>query len=476
MSAIPLADAPSFAPFAQRTFVIRASLATLLVGAVVAALFVSRNPHAQTIVSLPSGSTAIIALDLSASISTDTYSRIGATLSSLARSRGRFGLVLFSDQAYEALPPGTAAANLQPLVRYFQLPKQAAPGFAPTYPANPWTDSFSAGTKIAAGLTLAHTLAVAPGVRRPVVILISDLDDDPDDRSRLRRLLIAYKRDGIPLRLVGLNASSANIAFIRQYAPKTPVVQAGRHTRAGAAAAEPHAAPVGARRTGRAGGRRTCCERALGPAPGMGTRMRKLSFAAALLLLVLAGLAALLASDVRAWQHTVTADPLATSAPVKLPYALAERTLGLENDLAARRAIALFRATAGVQQQLGNGQAQAQRGRAEAALAGIARDPNRARASQAETLLGVLVFTDLAPGTDPFHPATGPAPDQIQEAVLDFQNAVRDDPDNLTAKYDLELVIRTLAAQGTRVGAAQQSGGTSTGKRGAGGGIPGEGY
>lgn len=227
MSAIPLADAPSFAPAAQRTLVIRIVLVAALTAAVVAASLVSRNPHAQTIVSLPSDSTAIIALDLSASISTDTYSRIGATLSSLARSRGRFGLVVFSDQAYEALPPGTAAANLQPLVRYFQLPKKAAPGFAPTYPTNPWTDSFSAGTKLAAGLTLAHTIAVDHTVRRPVVILISDLDDDPDDRSRLRRILIAYKRDGILLRIVGLNASSANIAYIRQYVPKTPVVQAG---------------------------------------------------------------------------------------------------------------------------------------------------------------------------------------------------------------------------------------------------------
>jgi hypothetical protein len=227
MSAIPLTDAPSFAPAAQRTFIIRVVLAAALAAAVVAAMLDARNPHAQTIVSLPSDSTAIIVLDLSASISSDTYSRIGATLSSLARSRGRFGLVVFSDQAYEALPPGTAAANLDPIVRYFRLPKQPAPGFAPTYPTNPWTENFSAGTKIAAGLTLAHTIAGDNNVRRPVVILISDLDDDPDDRARLRRILLAYKRDGIALRLVGLNATPANIAFIRDYAPKTPIVQAG---------------------------------------------------------------------------------------------------------------------------------------------------------------------------------------------------------------------------------------------------------
>jgi hypothetical protein len=214
--------------------------------------------------------------------------------------------------------------------------------------------------------------------------------------------------------------------------------------------------------------------------------MRALGFVAALVLLALAGAAALLASDVRAWQRAIAGDDalLAVSPakaawqpPTRVPYSLAERALGLHDDVAARWAIALFRRTVGVEQRLDSGeQTQAQRGRAEAALAEIARDPNRARASQAETLLGVLIFTDLSPSENLFEPSAGPAPDQVQESVGDFQNAVRDDPGNLTAKYNLELVIRTLAAQGTRVGSAQQSGAGSTGKRGAGGGVPGQGY
>jgi hypothetical protein len=208
-------------------------------------------------------------------------------------------------------------------------------------------------------------------------------------------------------------------------------------------------------------------------------RMRGVRFVAALLLLVLAGAVALLASDVRAWQRTVAADDatLAVSSAHTHLGSLAEHALGLQDDIAARRAIALFRSTVGVEQRLDNGpQTQGQRGRAEAALAEIARDPNRTRASQAETLLGVLVFTDLSVGANPFSPSTGPAPDQIEESLANFQSAVRDDPDNLTAKYNLELVIRTLAAQGIRVGSSQQSGAGSTGKRGAGGGVPGEGY
>ena len=228
MSAIPVADAPALAGAAQRTLSIRIALAAVLVGTVVAAALVSRSPHTQTIVTLPSDSTAIVALDLSASISSDTYSRIGNTLSSLARSHGRFGLVVFSDQAYEALPPGTAAANLQPLVRFFTLPKQAGPGFAPTYPANPWQDSFTSGTKISAGLSLAHRIAVDSGARRPVVILISDLDDDPDDVARLATMMLAYKRDHVPLRIVSLNPTPDAEAYFRRIAPQqTPIIHAG---------------------------------------------------------------------------------------------------------------------------------------------------------------------------------------------------------------------------------------------------------
>ena len=50
------------------------------------------------------------------------------------------------------------------------------------------------------------------------------------------------------------------------------------------------------------------------------------------------------------------------------------------------------------------------------------------------------------------------------------------DPGNAAAKYDLELALRNLLAAGVRVGAGQQTGAGSTGRRGAGAGIPGSGY
>ena len=100
MTSIPLADSAALRPAARRTLAIRIALAAALAGLIVAIVVVSRHPHTQTIVTLPAHSSAIVVLDVSASISADTYSRIGATLSSLARSGGRYGLVVFSDQAY----------------------------------------------------------------------------------------------------------------------------------------------------------------------------------------------------------------------------------------------------------------------------------------------------------------------------------------------------------------------------------------
>ena len=43
------------------------------------------------------------------------------------------------------------------------------------------------------------------GCSKPVAILVSDLDDDPADLPRLVTIMLALKRDHIPLRIVGLN-------------------------------------------------------------------------------------------------------------------------------------------------------------------------------------------------------------------------------------------------------------------------------
>ena len=176
----------------------------------IAAVLLARSPHSQTIVALPNRADTIVVLDLSASIGSDTYSRIGATLSSLARSRGRYGLVVFSGQAYEALPPGTPAEDLAPLVRFFVPPKAGA-GLRADLSAQPVDGRRSApGRESRAGSSSRHDdRARAAACRRPAVVLVSDLDDDPADLPRLASIVLAYRRDDIPLRIVGLNPSLA---------------------------------------------------------------------------------------------------------------------------------------------------------------------------------------------------------------------------------------------------------------------------
>ena len=145
-------------------------------------------------------------LDLSASISADTYSRIGQTLRQIVRRGGRYGLVVFSNTAYEALPPGTPASALQPLERYFTL-RPAITGEQPTFPVNPWTNSFTSGTKISAGLGLALELIGTDRIKHPAVVLVSDLADDNGDVPQLQGVLSVYKAKKIPFTIVGLNAA-----------------------------------------------------------------------------------------------------------------------------------------------------------------------------------------------------------------------------------------------------------------------------
>ena len=227
MSAIPLGDAAALRGAARRTDAIRIALAAILLALVVAIAVLAGHPRVRALHLVPPGSNGIVVLDLSASISEDTYARIGATLSDLASSNGRYGLVVFSGTAYQALPPGTPAAELKPLVRYFTLPPQKTPGFIPTFPANPWTATFSAGTRISSGLELAHTLALG-GLSRPAVVLVSDLDDDPADLQRTALAVLAYRRDRVPLRIVGLNPSPEDQQFFQKLLGRQGTITAAR--------------------------------------------------------------------------------------------------------------------------------------------------------------------------------------------------------------------------------------------------------
>jgi hypothetical protein len=199
MTSLPVPGSATLLRAARRTGLIRGGLAVALVLLVLLASAAGRHPGAPQPSSLPVRSGDMIVLDLSASISSDTFTRIGETLRKLVASGGRYGLVVFSNVAYEALPPGSPSSALRPLIRYFTLPTRAAPGAAAALPTNPWTLSFSNGTRISAGLDLAHRILVADRLSRSRVVLISDLADDPNDLQRLNQVATAEYGRGSPL-------------------------------------------------------------------------------------------------------------------------------------------------------------------------------------------------------------------------------------------------------------------------------------
>jgi len=190
--------------------------------------------------------------------------------------------------------------------------------------------------------------------------------------------------------------------------------------------------------------------------------------------------AALLASDLRAWDYAVaTGDRTFATHPAlarwnpatKLPAGLSRSLLGLSDDLAYRRAVQAFvgvqRAGCGIDNCYSESQARAS---LELRLAGLARSADSARASVLYNLLGILAFADSQQ-----RGASRPAP--VERSVADFQAAVQLDPTNQDAKFNLEWLLRRLAAHGIRAGGTSgQGGGPARGHRGAAGGVPGRGF
>ena len=242
VSSVPYTGARALARLAARTMLARAALAVVLIALVVAAALSARHPRLDKQPLLPPDAGGLLVLDLSASIGSDTFSRIGETLRELVARGGRYGLVVFSTTAYEALPPGTPASALAPLVRYFTLPEHPAAGEQASFPVNPWSRSFSSGTYISLGLDLARRIETEQHVRSRWSFLVSDLADTPNDLSRLNEVLAAYKAAGIRLTVIPLDASEEDLSrFVGAATKIIPASLPGEHP--SAAAARPRGLP-----------------------------------------------------------------------------------------------------------------------------------------------------------------------------------------------------------------------------------------
>ena len=200
----------------------------------------------------------------------------------------------------------------------------------------------------------------------------------------------------------------------------------------------------------------------------------KLTLAAALV--ALAVLVALLAADVRSWRGTIAeGDAVFAAAPARATWTpstrlggLSGHLLGVGADLELRRALQLYALAVGQRQRLDNAlEVQTARAQAMDALTTEALDADGQRASQAQTAMGALTFGSSSQGS-------GTA--QIDASISDFTDAIRSDPDNALAKFDLELLFRLTLAHGVRTGQGVGGGLGHTGRRGAGGGVAGSGY
>ncbi len=215
----------------RRTIVLRGALGLGLV-ALLALIFLDargRDPRHAPLV--PSGTTGMLVLDLSASVYEDAF---GQTIRKLAASGERTGVVAFSDAAYELLPPGSPARELLPLLRFFN--EKAATADA-TLPVDPW-QGFRAGTRISEGLKVAHAALRRHGTENGSMVLVSDLEILPDEVVRLSDVAADLREDGIRLRIVPLFPTPAKYARIRQIVGDSAFLRES-------SAASPVAAPEG---------------------------------------------------------------------------------------------------------------------------------------------------------------------------------------------------------------------------------------
>jgi hypothetical protein len=202
---IPLADAPTLHREARRTAWLRLGSAAALAGLLAVVWLLARGQRTEPSSYFGAGRSGVTVIDFSTSIDPSRYRRIARVLRTFADTAQPTGLVVFSDAAYEAVPPGTRGEVLRPLLRFFESPFRFRPGFR--FPDSPWTGSFRGGTRISAGLRVARQMLDRDGIRHGSVLVVSDLDDSPFDTSALTQEALRYRQDGIDLRLVPLQTS-----------------------------------------------------------------------------------------------------------------------------------------------------------------------------------------------------------------------------------------------------------------------------
>jgi hypothetical protein len=185
--------------------------------------------------------TGVVVLDMSASIAGPVYERVATTLRGIVSANQSIGLVMFSDTAYELLPPNSPPGALLQFVPFFE-PARYSNG-TPVFTQSPW-DEFSGGTRVASGLIAGAQALRRAGVAHGALLIVSDLDDSAADQPALTAEALRLRRAHIPVRIVPLFADPQNVhlfaslfgqnAFV---SPRVFTHTAKRHVQAVAASA-----------------------------------------------------------------------------------------------------------------------------------------------------------------------------------------------------------------------------------------------
>ena len=200
-----------------------------------------------------------------------------------------------------------------------------------------------------------------------------------------------------------------------------------------------------------------------------------------LVCLALAALLVLLAADVSRWRDALPADDVRYQAAPSardlwnphalVPLAAARNSLGVDDDLAFRRAVRAVRLARLEDVRTSDTKVLLQRAEAQERLEAItAGGGDPARRSRAMTLLGVVLLATPVANSEEQTAA-------LKAAVTNLQEAIALDPDNSDAKFNLEFALRQRSAGlSARGGGAPNPSGSPNSSKGAATGAPGSGY
>ena len=204
-----LGDLARLSEPAQRTTLVRVGLALALIATLAGAILLARTAGSGRAAVLPVGAkTGVVVLDMSASVAGPTFERVGAVVRGLVAANQPVGLVMFSDVAYELLPPNSPPSALQQFLRFF-VPERVKRG-APVFGQSPWS-VFSGGTRISTGLVAGLNALRRARVPHGSLVLMSDLNDSQNDRDPLVKEATALRKAHVPIRILPLNATPQDI-------------------------------------------------------------------------------------------------------------------------------------------------------------------------------------------------------------------------------------------------------------------------